>query len=934
VVAQVNSGEFALDIRSLSRVSGSVSGLDFNVATNPVVVTAAAFTIDTRSEAIRGGMPGSDLAGALGLLVAVGPKFLLDTRGFAALWIDTQPRSQSVGFGESVTLSVAAVGAGQIRYQWLFNGQPILGATTPELLLVSFQPAQVGDYQVVLEDQFGTLTSQVARLEGLSNRPPVVEIVGSTTVDEMAPMLLSVNVTDPDIPAQTITVSLLEGPVGMQIQSGGGLGWTPAEGQGPSTNLVRILVSDGISRITNQISIIVREVNSPPAFVGTISNTEVAPGDVLSVAVAAQDPDEPSNRLMWRLVSGPPGSSINPTNGLWNWKPSALTPPGNQQVLVAVDDDGTPPLSATNRFSAVVRDVSVIVTNQLVLRVGGHGVASGEEVSVPVTVQNFQLVDTLQFTLEWDPSVISLKNTTNFGLPGLTEANFGAAKDSQGRTNRITLSWDDSTFVGVTRTNGASLFEVVFLGVGGQGSATSIRFSGNPTPSVASVNAEEVPLTTLGGSVTLLSRISGLVDYYSGSGGPLVGVLIAAGADGGGTASTGAEGTYSMEMPAGSFTLTPTLETDNPPASGVTTADITLVRRHILGITPLDSAYKVLAGDVNGSSSVTTADITLIRRLILGTSTNYPAGLWRFLPSDEVFTNSMMPWSARRSRSYGGPPSVVTGHDFKAIKLGDVNGSWKAAATPGATAVRAKSRGTGSRSAARLVVAQGGELSGGVRVYPVTLSGVHLLSSLQFTLAWDPAEAGFAGIETGVLKDLGPENLGTSRAGQGLVSVSWDPANGLARDLGGEAVVLGLKLKARPGRTLSRLTVPERPTALEVTEATVPVSVGVVGWSAGTDGLSALVGVEDSGGPTSAAAGSLAAAARLRVLGPDAAGQVILEVTAAEGQTVQVQWSMDLKSWTLVWQGSGEGPQAPIRIEPQGLSPSGARFWRVIPVGR
>jgi hypothetical protein len=343
----------------------------------------------------------------------------------------------------------------------------------------------------------------------------------------------------------------------------------------------------------------------------------------------------------------------------------------------------------------------------------------------------------------------------------------------------------------------------------------------------------------------------------------------------------------------------------------------------------LDSAHKVLAGDVNGSSSVTTADITLIRRLILGVSTNFTGGLWRFVPSDEVFTNALSPWTSRRSRSYATAPSVMTGHDFKAIKLGDVNGSWKAPTTSGASTIQAK-----SKPKAQLVVGSGRDLGDGVTVHSVTLRGVRSLTSLQFTLAWDPAEAAYVGIEAGALKDLSPENLGTARAGQGLVSVSWDPANGVARDLVGEAIVLGLKLKARPGRTLSRLTVPERPTALEVTEATVPVSVGVVGWSAGTDGLSALGGVEDSGGPTSAAAGSLAAAARLRVLGPDAAGQVILEVTAAEGQTVQVQWSMDLKSWTPVWQGSGEGPQSPIRIEPQGLSPSGARFWQVIPVGR
>jgi hypothetical protein len=152
----------------------------------------------------------------------------------------------------------------------------------------------------------------------------------------------------------------------------------------------------------------------------------------------------------------------------------------------------------------------------------------------------------------------------------------------------------------------------------------------------------------------------------------------------------------------------------------------------------------VLAGDVNGSSSVTTADITLIRRLILG-----------------------------------------------------------------ASIIQAK-----SKPKAQLVVGSGRDLGDGVTVHLVTLRGVRSLTSLQFTLAWDPAEASYVGIEAGALKDLSPENLGTARAGQGLVSVSWDPANGVARDLGGEAIVLGLKLKARPGRTLSRLTVPERPTAL------------------------------------------------------------------------------------------------------------------------
>jgi len=63
-------------------------------------------------------------------------------------------------------------------------------------------------------------------------------------------------------------------------------------------------------------------------------------------------------------------------------------------------------------------------------------------------------------------------------------------------------------------------------------------------------------------------------------------------------------------------------------ANCFTTATISLLRRRILGSTPLDSAHNGLAGDFNGRSSVTVADITLVRWLILGVSSNFTGGLW------------------------------------------------------------------------------------------------------------------------------------------------------------------------------------------------------------------------------------------------------------------------------------------------------------------
>jgi len=599
------------------------------------------------------------------------------------------------------------------------------------------------------------------------------------------------------------------------------------------------------------------------------------------------------------------------TNSVLAWTPSEAQGPSTNSVVVAVSDGK---VTVTSNFTVIVREVPDVPSNALVLGLRDLKVSVGGEVRVPVVVENFNRIDTLQFTLAWDPTVVSYKGVQGFGLPGMTEANFGILKDGQGRTNRVAVSWDDSNFVGVTRTNGSVILEVVLQAVGATGTTGALTFVAEPAPASATVDTTAVPLRTVNGSVTVQSRLSGLVEYYVSTAGRVPGVRVTLGGEGTGSVTTGSDGTYSVEAPGGAFTMTPTLETDAPLANGVTTADIAILRRHILGITPLDSAYKVLAGDVNASSSVTTADITLIRRLILGVSTNFASGLWRFVPSDEVFTNTLVPWSARRSRSYASMPSVTTGHDFKAIKMGDVNGSWKVPTTTGASAVRAK-----SRPKATLEVGAGREVGDGVRVHEVRLKGVRVLTSMQFTLAWDPAEAVYEGVEAGALKDLGLEHVGTDRSGQGLVAVSWDPANGVGRDLGGEAVVIGLRLRSKPGRTLSRLTVPERPTVLEVTEASVPVGVGVVGWEAGLTGAGSAVD----------AVGGVDGEARLRVLGPDGEGQVVLEVVAGEGQAVGVEWSADLRLWTPVWEGMGQGSGSPVRIEPQGQALTAARFWRV-----
>ena len=55
------------------------------------------------------------------------------------------------------------------------------------------------------------------------------------------------------------------------------------------------------------------------------------------------------------------------------------------------------------------------------------------------------------------------------------------------------------------------------------------------------------------------------------------------------------------------YTITPQLNADY--LNGVSTFDLVLISKHILGVQPLDTPYKMIAADVNNSKSITTLDL-------------------------------------------------------------------------------------------------------------------------------------------------------------------------------------------------------------------------------------------------------------------------------------------------------------------------------------
>lgn len=169
-------------------------------------------------------------------------------------------------------------------------------------------------------------------------------------------------------------------------------------------------------------------------------------------------------------------------------------------------------------------------------------------------------------------------------------------------------------------------------------------------------------------SITLSGNISTEVDS------PVAGVRVRLNGAMRDSVLTDADGNYSFTVTAGgSYTITPS-RTDVVTSEGVTTLDISLIRRHILGGPLLDSPYKIIAADGSENASVSTLDITQTRSVILGNGVTYPnARVWEFVGGFEDVGD---PFSFYNTLSLKNVMSSQTGLDFVGVKLGDVNGSW------------------------------------------------------------------------------------------------------------------------------------------------------------------------------------------------------------------------------------------------------------------
>ena len=238
------------------------------------------------------------------------------------------------------------------------------------------------------------------------------------------------------------------------------------------------------------------------------------------------------------------------------------------------------------------------------------------------------------------------------------------------------------------------------------------------------------------------------------------------------------------------YNVKPTKNSDHK--NGVSTLDLVLIQRHILGLEEFDSPYKVIAADINNSESLSSTDLLGLRKLILGIYSEFPNNTsWRFVDANQQFADNNDPFPFTESISIYNFNSIDMDNNFVGVKVGDVNNS-----ASFSNAKEEDESTTRSGQSLDMILSNVEYTSGELVSVPVTASNFDEIIGFQFTLETEGLE--FVNAIPGALQ-VNESNI-ASFTKEDMLTVSWNAANGLSLDE--NEILFTLVLRAKTNNDL------------------------------------------------------------------------------------------------------------------------------------
>ena len=308
--------------------------------------------------------------------------------------ITTQPISQTVTQGQSVTFSAVASGTAPLTYQWRLNGASISGATASRYTRVNVQPADAGSYSVFISNSGGNATSANAVLTVLV--PPAITtqpISQTVTQGSSATFTVAASGTTPLAYQWRLN--------GASISGATASSYTRANVQTTDAGSYSVQVSNSAGSATSANAVLT--VTVPPTITTQPISRTVAQGSSVTFTVAASGTTPLT--YQWRLngasISGATASSYTRAN-------VQATDAGSYSVLVS-NSAG----SATSANAVLTVTVPPTITTQPISQTVNQGDSAVFTVAASGSTP-------LAYQWRWYGTNLAGATGTSLALTGLT----------------------------------------------------------------------------------------------------------------------------------------------------------------------------------------------------------------------------------------------------------------------------------------------------------------------------------------------------------------------------------------------------------------------------------------------------------------------------------------------------------------------------------
>ncbi len=218
---------------------------------------------------------------------------------------------------------------------------------------------QSGEYAVtfiVSDGQYQDSTRTTITVNHV-NRPPVISLLSTYSVDENQPLTFMVEGSDPDKEdSGLLTFAVQNLPEGAAFNAATRtFNWTPTYEQSGEYSLV-FTVTDPAGLIARQpVTITVNHVNRPPVL-APVADMTAKENEAIHIQLSGSDPDrEDAGKLVYAIANLPGGATLDPATGAVSWQPT-FEQSGIYKLTATVNDPAG--LSASQSFTLTVTNVN------------------------------------------------------------------------------------------------------------------------------------------------------------------------------------------------------------------------------------------------------------------------------------------------------------------------------------------------------------------------------------------------------------------------------------------------------------------------------------------------------------------------------------------------------------------------------------------------